>query len=354
MGIFQKLMEKYSPKNRISTLVLSDISQKFWHIYFLIGILSALTVVFQVTGLSIILGSFNGDFSLPFNFDKILVENVDKLTMIVLAFFVLSLSAVMMFFSRKLGIDIMIRYESICSDELMQRVRKCSPATKDISDSQIVVLLSKDCRYGGRIIQEISNFVMPLGSSIIAFPIMFYLSYETTIVLIAILAITLPIYGRIATKARSISVSLEQSAIKDSKTKKELINIIRKNPKKKKLKIPSLPHPDFRRAYHQRLLMPHFGLLIGGIQLALSLVAISLLFASTGMHISGVILYSFLAVFTLTHLRSFSKVFAGFHIFLAYFQRAFVIIKDIDPSYLEADTSGISAEHVPILEEEDL
>lgn len=352
MGILQKLMEKYSPKKRVSILVLSDISQKFWHIYFLIGILSAITVLFQVLGLSMVLSSFNGDFSLPFNLDEILMKKVDELTIIVLSFFILSLSAAMMFFSRKLGIDIMIKYESLCADELIQRVHQQRLNTKDLSDVQIAILLSKDCRYGGRIIQEISNIVMPLGSSIIAFPIMFYLSYETTIVLIAILAITLPIYSRIAAKACLISTSLEQSAAKDSKTKKELISTIRKS-KKKKIEIPSLPHPDFRRAYHQRLVMPHFGLLVGGIQLALSLVAISFLFASTGMHISGVILYGFLAVFTLSQLRSFSKVFASFHIFLTYFQRAFIIIKDIDPSLLETIPHGTDAGQVPVMEEED-
>ncbi len=48
-----------------------------------------------------------------------------------------------------------------------------------------------------------------------------------------------------------------------------------------------------------------------------------------GADIAGIVFYGYIASFTLNHLRPMAKVVANFHVFLAYFQRAFVIINGI-------------------------
>ena len=84
--------------------------------------------------------------------------------------------------------------------------------------------------------------------------------------------------------------------------------------------------------------MPHYGILIGGMQFAFCLGILGLWFITTrkaDTNIAGIVFYGYIASFTLNHLRPMAKVFTNFHVFLAYFQRAFVIIKGISSAQLE-------------------
>jgi len=323
-------------KDRISILVLKDIFYKFWHFYILIGLFSAITLALQIIGIAIIVSSFNENMVLPFHIEKsFLFASLDKQTLILLSFLVLSLSSFFMLFARKVIVYLMIEYESVCAMDLISKVFHKIQSMEIKSDADIFTLLSKDCRFGGRIVQEVSNIVMPLGFSFIAFPLLFYLNYEATLILMVVMGITVLPYNLLAGKAKAISYSFEESASLDSRFKKTLISNIRKN--NAHVEASSLPHPDFKKAYQRRLIIPHYGILIGGIQIALCLAVLSLWFVSRetySIDITKIVLYGFVAVFTLNQLRSVTKVFASFHVFLAYFQRAFMIIKGIDPSHM--------------------
>jgi hypothetical protein len=349
----RNVLEHVHSKNLVSVLVLKDIFYKFWSQYILIGFYSSVTIGLQIIGIAIILSSFNGNLHLPFGLeDRFLLKSMDKQKLIILSFFILSLSSVFMFLARKVTVHLMIEYESLCTKDLMSQILNNRAEIEGKSDAEIITLLSKDCRFGGRIVQEISNIVMPLGFSIIAFPLLFYLNYEATIILMVVGAVTLLPYTLIAGKARSISYSFEESAAIDSRFKKEMIGNIRK--RDGTVEAPSFPHPAFKRAYQQRLIIPHYGIFVGGIQIAFCFVALALWFASSeasSIDIARIILYGFVAVFTLNQLRSVAKVFASFHVFLAYFQRAFIIIKGIEPSQVVNLTDSKKGE--PAFIEED-
>jgi hypothetical protein len=101
--VLYNLIEKVSPRNRISILVLKDIVCKFGYIYILIGFLSAITLALQIIGIAIILSSFNGNLHLPFHLeDNLMFRSFNKQGLIIVSFFILSLSAVFMFLARKL------------------------------------------------------------------------------------------------------------------------------------------------------------------------------------------------------------------------------------------------------------
>ncbi len=323
------LLPKFLNRGQISLLVLRDIFSQFWHNYLLIGILSGISFAFQLIGFTTILSSFTGRMILPLHLEEAF-KHFDKFSTISVGFIILVLSSILTFWARLLGVKMMVTYEEICSEKVIQKVQQRRQLLQDKSDAQIIGHLSKDCRYGGRIIQEICNIIMPLGFFFFAFPMMLYLNFEATLLIIGIVLLTLIPFGYIVSKARSISSDFEKAAALDNKTKRELLKNLRNDDAFKQ--VPSLPHPDFKRAYKQRLIMPHVGIMIGWIQVSLCLAAIALFVISTekdGNHLSTIVIYGFISVFLLRQMMSATKVFTSFHIFLAYFQRAFEVIAGI-------------------------
>lgn len=349
--------------NNIGLLVVGDVAKRFWPIYLLIGVFSALILVSQAAGLANILHIFSGNssFSLPLHLQKFFpLLTLNKLTLLLASSFLLILSLIITFISRKLIVNMMIKYESICAGEIIKRVLDHNPAIEDKNDKQIITLLSKDCRFGGRIAQELSNIVMPLGALVVALPIMFYINFFVTVILLVVLFLTTLTYGWLARRAYRISSAMETGATSDSQLKKQLVSDIQKKDfDLSKTPLPNLPHQDFVHAYNQRLMMPYLGLLIGGIQLTLSLtIMASLIVEGNGLlfggSVSAAVLYGFLAVFTLSQLRTTSKVFANFHVFLNYFQRAFVIIKGLDSFKYGIITSPVDIYGVPPADEDEI
>lgn len=318
-------------------MVLKDIFSRYWPTYLIIGLFAMLMPWLQTAGLVLFIHVFKGDnhFVLPYNLQRYLphVPSNEFIILGLASLFMLA-SLALMIYSRKLAINLMIRYESECSKQIIKKLIKKDKRLEGKSDSQIMIVLSKDCRQGGRIALEIGNLVMPLGVLIVVLPVMFYISTLTTFALIALLTLTTVIYSRLARVSHSISNSIEKSGIEDAQMKKELIKRIKEG--EFKGGDIALPHPNFARSYQERIMLPQWGLVVGGIQLILSLMLIVLLImpnTNTGANsLSLVVLYGSLAIFALTQLRGVSKMFANFHVFLAYFQRAFVIIKDIDPN----------------------
>lgn len=345
-----KVIKTSSGKKNIGILVLKDIFCIFWVKYALIGFLSGFSFVLQMFGVAMLLSSFNNKLKLPLDLQLLFVKFLDDYQMVIFSFMVLSASAMLMFAGRKLIVGMMVDYEGICADQLFSIITKdCS---HNYEDSEILRLLSKDCRFGGRVVQEISSVVMPMGISAVAFPAMLYMNHYATFALFLVAIITLIPYFFIASKARKISYLFEKAASFDAQHKKQALSRF------KKLKnideSISFPHDDFKNLYRQRLVMPHYGILIGGMQFAFCLCILGLWFIATresDTNIAGIVFYGYIASFTLNHLRPMAKVFTNFHVFLAYFQRAFVIIKRISPA--QVDLAAMDDDSVaPASEEE--
>jgi hypothetical protein len=329
-----KIINISSFKKNIGILVLKDIFCIFWLKYAFIGFLSGFSFILQMFGVAILLSSFNNKLKLPLDLQDLFVKFFNDYQMVIFSFVLLSVSATLMFAGRKLIVGMMVDYEGICANQLFSVVTKsCS---QNLKDSEILRLLSKDCRFGGRVVQEISSVVMPMGIALVALPLLLYMNYYATFALFLVAIITLIPYFFIASKAREMSYSFENSASIDGQYKKQAIAHFRKV-KNIDASI-SFPHSDFKDLYKQRLIMPHYGILIGGMQFAFCLGIMGLWFVITresGANIASIVFYGYIASFTLNQLRPMAKVFANFHVFLAYFQRAFVIIKGISPTQIE-------------------
>jgi hypothetical protein len=195
------------------------------------------------------------------------VKFFNEYQMVSVSFIVLAISAILMFFGRKFVVEMMVDYERICADRLFSVV--INDCKQNFEDTKILRLLSKDCRFGGRLVQEISSVVMPLGISIVAFPIMLYINFFATIFLIFVAVFAIIPYFFIASKAKKLSILFENAASTDGQFKKQAIARFKKD--KKFIEPISFPHEDFKSLYKQRLIVPHYGILIGGLQFAFCL-----------------------------------------------------------------------------------
>lgn len=315
---------KNSSLANVGVLVVLDILNKHLLGYGVIFLVSAAAFGLQVVGISTLVGCIRGTTS---KYGEYLGSGPGA---ILLSFLFLVASALLLYFVRVLGVRIMVAYEGYCAGRLMERIRKRSANVKDLGARTVLTLLSKDCRFGGRIAQEIGNVVMPAGIALIAFPAMFYLNWQATLILFAVLAVTVVPYWLIARIAQSISYAFEASALLDGKYKSEMLEGIRNRTWGSRPV--EMPHPEFRKRYSQRLVVAHLGALAGGIQMALCLAVLSVWFVRqrlAGGGAANIVVYAFVAVLAFNQLRAVPKVFANFHVFLAYFQRAFVLIHDI-------------------------
>lgn len=323
-------------KKNFSFLVLSDLLKRYWSTYLLIGGFAILVPFFQTAGTVLFIHAIRGDdkFTLPYNLHQFLPPIPSShLLILILAAGFLTVSLLIMFFSRRLAVGLMIRYEKECAQEIIRKFAQKDKSLEDKSSSQVMVMLSKDCRQGGRMALDIGGVVSPIGALLVILPIMFYISSTTTLALTALLGLTAIIYGKLSGRSHRIAQNLEESGIEDARMKKALMAKIQAGEiTEEELSKVSLPHENFAKAYHDRIMMPQIASVFGGIQVLLSLILISLLIGLGSSNLSLIVLYGTLAIYALTQLRAISKTFTNFHIFLAYFQRAFVIIKGINPA----------------------
>lgn len=74
----------------------------------------------------------------------------------------------------------MTGYEKLRAARLLRRLEKEPRILKAMSNNQVLILLSKGCRFGGRIAYELSNAVFPVGAAVVGLPILFYLNTYAT------------------------------------------------------------------------------------------------------------------------------------------------------------------------------
>jgi hypothetical protein len=318
-----KIFKKLENPN-LGILVVFDIMARYWRSYLVIFLLSATAFVMQVAGISILISCIRGVTNRYSEFFGMGFLGMSS------GFLFLILAPVVLFIARYLGVQIMVAYEGHCANRIIQGVRKKSGRTCGLDDAIIMKLLSKDCRFGGRIAQEVSGVIMPAGIGLAAFPAMIYLNYQATLILMLVLLPTALLYWWISKVAKSVSFKFEDAAALDGQYKKETLAALRDN-KIHKEQI-TMPHAEFKKRYAHRLIIAHCGILAGGIQMALCLLTLSIWFSQrrqSGVIDENIVIYAFVAVLAFSQLKSLPKVFANFHVFLAYFQRAFVLIYDI-------------------------
>jgi hypothetical protein len=316
-------LKKKAPKS-VGLLVVWEIYSTFWSSYLAIALLTASAFVLQVTGITTFASILQGKQI------KYLPMISDDYAGTLLALLLLLLSSLLLFGVRALSVRIMVEYEGMCAGRLVNRFARSGDRCSTIKDDMVLRYISKDCRFGGRIAQEISNLVMPGGVALVAFPVLVYLNYQVTLVVLIAMAITVVPYRVFAKWAKNVSYSFEGAAGMDALYKKNTIKEIKKNPGAGKTY--KMPHPDFKKAYSLRLIAAHFGVLVGGFQLAICLAAASawLIYRRPfGFDPAHMIMYAVVALVAFNQVKSVPKVFANCYLFLAYFQRVFVVLHDL-------------------------
>lgn len=331
-------------KANVGALVVLNILGRYWFRYLVIFLVSAAAFGFQVVGISTLVSCIRGTSN---RYSQLL--GTGSMGMIS-GFLFLVVAAFLLFAARYLSVLTMVEYEGYCASRLIQRVRNKYDNVKDLDNAAVLKLLSKDCRFGGRIAQEISGVVMPAGIAMAAFPALLYLNLQATLILFLIISITAFPYWFIAKIAKTVSYQFELAAGLDGKHKKETLQAFREG---KWDKSPvSMPHPEFKKRYAHRLIIAHSGIMVGGIQMAVCLFTLSWWFSRqrlAGMEGANIVLYAFVAVLAFSQLKTLPKVFANFHVFLAYFQRAFVLIYDIKSIQVQPSSSETPKDEEDIL-----
>ncbi len=334
---FRKTAKKFLSSEN---LVLVDIFMNYFTWYMLTGLCSAISFILQIFGVTNLVAAIRGvrgRYSLP-------VESI--YLQILSALFALILAGALILAARKLSVKIMVEYERYLVQKLLLIFDRTPDRLKKYSMSERMILLSKDCRFGGRIAQEISDMVMPAAMLAVSIPVLFYLQFHATMILFLVLGITSVSYKIIARRAREISYAFERAALEDGQVKKKLLAEIESGVRSSPLE--DAPTRSFIREYQRRLFITHVGVFLGNVQLALCLAAVAVWSARNpnAMEPSSLVLYGFIVLVTFNQLKKTPKVFTNFNVFFAYFRRAFELIHSLDsgeliPSYAHSDADEL-------------
>lgn len=321
-------------------LVLVDIFMNYLPWYLLTGFCSAgsfLLQIFGVTNLVAAIRGGRGRYALP-------VDSMD--VQIFAAMFALIISGIFILAAKRISVKIMVDYERYLVQKLFQIFERDSEHVKKYSLPERMVLLSKDCRFGGRIAQEISDLVMPVAMLGVSVPVLLYLQFQATLILFLVMGLTSFSYKLIARRAREISYAFEEAVLNDSLLKKKILAEIEAG--ERDTPLDDAPSRSFIREYQRRLFIAHVGVFIGNIQLALCLAALAVWSARNpnAMAPSSLVLYGFVVLVTFNQLKKTPKVFTNFNVFFAYFRRAFELIHgleshDLIPSFVQNDVDEL-------------
>jgi ABC-type multidrug transport system fused ATPase/permease subunit len=308
----------------IHFLALKEIFTLYWVKYAYITLSSAVSFALNVLGMAMMAKFHNSGFSAPHEgFDQYLNALSQNEKLLVLLASLIS-STLLTFHSKAVCVQMMIAYERLCANRIFKEFQK-TPEKKNTTN--IMRLMSKDCRFAGRIVGELSNLTMPLGILLVAIPILFYISKLLTLVLLCLAIVSFVPFIAIRRKACSTAHDFELAASEDAQYKKKALSrTIKADTQSTEF---SFPTDAFAHSYERRLMIPHYGNMIGGLQLAFLLSVLAWSFASkkvfTGT-LAELLIYGAIAFFALRQVSLIAKVFANVNVFFVYFRRAFLII----------------------------
>ncbi|MBU1276232.1 MAG: hypothetical protein KJ720_12725 [Proteobacteria bacterium] len=350
-------MTKDAPQNQAPPplLVVRDVVAAYWLRLVVIAGLSGAVIVCQTLAVSIVMFAITQHLSLPGLIREAImgIKASSGLWLPLLAFALAAISAGMVFLHSLISVNIMTGYEKLCAARLLRRLEREPRILKAMSNNQVLILLSKDCRFGGRIAYELSNAIFPVGAAVVGLPILFYLNTYATLSLMLVVILAFGGQMLLRRKAQEVSQDMEDHAVLDKTAKADFLKALAAGSETTRGVKAKVPSPQFMDTYRRRLTIPHLGNLAGGLQYALAL-AVTIfwftVFPQEKTVAGNLVLYLFVAMFVLSQMRVAPKVFMNFHMFYNYFSRAFAIILNGQPqSPATAQPGGSEAS---ILDEE--
>ncbi len=307
-----------------------DIFRHFWMQFFVIGGLSIMVIGTQAVVVTIMFSYFSEGSDLPgiVSIVTSLANNLGPFAFATLIFVIGTVSALGMFLSRVIAVSIMTGYEKLCVHRIIDIFKHDKSLFGDMTKADFIILLTKDCRFGGRIAFELTGAILPIGISLVAFPALLYLNLYATLGLLAIILMVGFSQQLLRHKIHEVSHDMEVDVTKDKEAKIALFQKLRSGDDIEAGAENNVPHPIFMDAYRRRLTVPHVGNLIGGLHFILALVIIIAAFGYSDEKYSSayLLLYIFVSIFTLSHIRSLSKIYMNIQVFYNYFQRAYLVI----------------------------
>lgn len=312
-----------------------DIAKLFWLRLLAISMIGAIFAITQTLLALIFLSRFTQSAqSLPFFDLGAVTQSLTPLAFGAVIFALGTFSAVFIFLSRIISISMMTDYEKHCVDKVLVRLESNKAKVKTMAPKNLLVLLSKDCRFGGRIANEVSSLMLPISVNLIGIPILFYLDASATILLLTVILLTGYLQFMASKIARKVGFDLETAGYKDSAEKadfnKQFQAWLSGKAADMKRHDFSMPHPDFVKSYRRRLAMPSLGQFIGTIGFTIAIAVLGIDFLREGRAFDGakIALYIYVSFFALSQLRTVSKAYINSHVFFAFFQRAFTVMND--------------------------
>lgn len=247
--------------------------------------------------------------------------------------FILSgiVSVCAMYVIKIISVNVMINYEVFCVNRLAKVISEKFDIEK-IDYGTVNVLMSKDCRFGGRMAYELSNVVFPISSLMLLFPYLMFLEPGLTALIFSLLFVIGAGQLKFSSKSELIASNMELHAKDDKLAKKNFFQLLEKGEFDSTNNSNKIPSPVFMETYRQRLMIPHKGNFIGGAQfiIVLTVIGVWFSFVSEERTPTDILIYSIICLISFSQAKTIPKSIANSIVFFSYFKRAFNIF--INPS----------------------
>ena len=263
----------------------------------------------------------------------------------IVPFILIAIAAYTMYISRRKTARLMIDFSSHLDAAVFLGVSKLvgrhsrNASIEEPEPSDLINMIGKDSRFAGRVVNELSSSIVPVCAVAIILPLLFYLDWQLSSILLGILICSIVVYGRVGRKGAAVSIEMEQSAPGMSREKLHTLRTIKAiGPVRSEVKMLTRrlrAQEDvirFEQAYMDRLTMPHIGNAVGSMVLAISSFAVLVYFGSQILSgdwdqtVSAT--FVFLFVYSLIMIRGLGASLTNINIFYPHLRRVVQFILD--------------------------
>lgn len=313
-----------------------DILSSHTKSFFITALLSGMAIVLQLIAIqTFIMISSNSSESLSFFGENSFFDFFLNSNSSIWGVFIFSgiLSVFTMYVIKKISINVMIGYEILGVKRLAIILAENSNSKK-LDYGVINILMTKDCRFGGRMAYELSNVVFPISALILIFPYLMFLEIGLTVLIFALLLFVGASQLIFSNKSEEIASNMELHAKEDKIAKHAFLQLLEKGEYEGPKSSSSIPSPLFMETYKQRLMIPHKGNLIGGAQfiIVLAIIGAWFSFVSVQSTPADILVYSVICLFAFSQAKTIPKSLANSIVFFSYYKRAFYIFLNPDES----------------------
>lgn len=324
--MLKKIKEKIPAQYiQVLTWVIKDIFKRYRFKLIQVFLLIALTIVIPLFGAKFAtnyvqhLGS--NELVTIGSYSFLPRESVILLALNSLCIFViLVVAAFTIYVTRNIIAKIMVDYYEHSEKRVLISATKPMPLkvllNLEISEPvELRIFLMRCSRFFARVLNELLSLAVSVIAGIIIVPILLYINFWLTVMIILMVALSMFSYIRLGRHVASIAVLLIERAVENSGYKTGIMNqIIYTSPQNEEAieKIYSDKRSSqFFKTFRKRIMVPHMGMLIGGLQAAFSVTILIVVFGAqiivSQQSWPQMIFYMLTLIFLLMNIPRFAK-----------------------------------------------